>query len=248
MKKLIETFRSDTWIVKITLMSFVLGMLLAVSLKTQWRVRAESGVPTTRSTVLASAYRDAKDENKALRDRIEELQKTVTKYQKEIGDSTNAAGALYQELKDAKLLAGLSYAKGPGVTITLQDSKKKPSANDALDASEYLIHDMDVRTIVNELRIAGAEAISVNDQRLIASSAIRCNGPVILVNNTEEGSPFVIKAIGNSKTLYSALAMPGGVLDGFPDTSMVEIRQVDQITMSPYTGAKPLKYATSFDK
>ena len=77
----------------------------------------------------------------------------------------------------------------------------------------YIIHDEDILKVINELRAAGAEAISLNDQRLISTSEIRCAGPTISVNNTRVAAPFVIKAIGNAKSMEDAIKMRGGVAE-----------------------------------
>ena len=65
--------------------------------------------------------------------------------------------------------------------------------------------------MVNELKAAGAEAVSVNDQRLVAVSPVRCAGPTIFVNNTPQTPPYVIRAIGEPNTLETALNISGGI-------------------------------------
>ena len=108
--------------------------------------------------------------------------------------------------------------KGPGIIVTLNDSKlpypkdMPPGVLPGM-APENIIHDTDINQTVNELKTAGAEAISVNDQRLVATSPVRCAGPTVYVNNTMAAPPFVIKAIGDAKTLQAALNISGGEVD-----------------------------------
>jgi uncharacterized protein YlxW (UPF0749 family) len=78
-------------------------------------------------------------------------------------------------------------------------------------APPNIIHDTDIAAVVNELKASGAEAISVNGQRIVAVSPIRCVGPTIMVNFTPQSPPFIIKAIGNPKTLKTGVELPGGV-------------------------------------
>nr|WP_252893988.1 DUF881 domain-containing protein [Veillonella denticariosi] len=92
--------------------------------------------------------------------------------------------------------------------------------------------------IVNELRAGGAEAIAINDQRLIGTSEIRCSGPTITVNGKVFGAPFVVKAIGDPKTLNSALTMRGGVVDSLKHWGgiKVTIKQEDSVAVPAFTG------------
>ncbi|MBI2843737.1 MAG: DUF881 domain-containing protein [Armatimonadetes bacterium] len=244
MSVFVDQIRSKSWILKITLMSLVLGMLLAVSLKTQQRVRTESGIPTTRLPGLAAAYTDAKRQNEKLRDQIEDLEKKITEYQNQLASGTTAAGTLNKELQESKFLAGLSAAEGPGVVITLRDNPRKQAPGGSpMDVLEGLIHDSDIQAVVNELRAAGAEVLSINDQRLIATSAIRCVGPVTLINGAPVAPPYEIKAIGDTKTLESALRLPGGVVDNFPNPEMIDIRTEARVVIKPYAGSRQFKWA-----
>lgn len=101
----------------------------------------------------------------------------------------------------------------------------------------YVIHDEDILRIVNELRAGGAEAIAINDQRLIGTSEIRCSGPTITVNGKVFGAPFTVKAIGDPKTLNSALTMRGGVVDSLKHWGIkVTIKQEEDVAIPAFTG------------
>ena len=106
--------------------------------------------------------------------------------------------------------AALTNVKGSGVSVLIEDSLKPIQSGE--NPNLFVIHDEDILRIVNELRAGGAEAIAINDQRLIGTSEIRC--PVLLLQLMESlWGPFVVKAIGDPKTLNSALTMRGGVVD-----------------------------------
>ncbi len=102
-----------------------------------------------------------------------------------------------------------------------------------------------MNTVVNELKAAGAEAVSVNDQRLVAISWIRCAGPTIYVNATPQTPPFVLRAVGDPTKLQAALNLPGGAADQLRqiDPLMIKMQKVAHITVPAYSGATQPKYA-----
>ena len=86
-----------------------------------------------------------------------------------------------------KMQAGLTALEGEGVIIEMDDGNR--AANTDENPNLYVIHDDDVLRVVNELRAAGAEAVSINGQRLIETSEIRCAGPTLSVNNVRSAAP-----------------------------------------------------------
>lgn len=237
-----EAFRSNAWVLKVTLMSVVLGALLAVSLKTQQALRRD-GTPQ-RPGQLIEAYRSAKAANTTLRAQVTDLQRKLTTYEYQISKGTGASQTLNKELQDVKFMAGLTAVEGPGVIVTLRDSKKRVVGESIAPALEAIIHDSDIRNVVNEMRVAGAEAISVNGQRLTSTSAIRCAGSVILVNGVNVAAPYELKAIGDPKTIDGALRMPNGIADSFiayPD--MIDISQEEKIIVPAYDGNRQAKWS-----
>ena len=148
-------------------------------------------------------------------------------------------------LAQARFLAGLTPVQGPGVVVTLTDSKKQPIKMPSGLTPPNLIHGTDINQVVNELKAAGAEAISVNGQRLVATSAVRNAGPTIFVNNTPEAASYTIKAIGDSKTLAGALDMQGGIasqLKSF-DPAMFSVQEAPTLMLPAYTGTDTPRYA-----
>ena len=144
-------------------------------------------------------------------------------------------------------LAGTTAVKGPGVIVSIEDSKKIISNSD--NTNLYIIHDEDILKVINELRAAGAEAISLNDQRLISTSEIRCAGPTISVNNTRVAAPFVIKAIGNAKSMEDAIKMRGGVAETLSVWGIqVDIKKDNNIVIPAYKGATEFKYVTAISQ
>jgi len=233
------------WIWQVTVLSLVLGMLLAAALKTQWSVRRPT-IPTTRFPALAQAFLDEKEKNKLLRDEITDLRARIDRYEQARGKETSEVRLVTEELQRVKLLAGLVPVEGKGMEVTLQDYPGRiPPDTPAVLKDDYIIHDLDIRDIVNELFANGAEAISICDQdteqRVIASTAIRCVGGSIQINQVDMASPFIITAIGPPNTLESGLKMPNGILDNWRPTpglvsQMVKVKQRNHVVVPTYSG------------
>ena len=111
-------------------------------------------------------------------------------------------------------LAGYAPLSGEGVVVILSD-RKVLSFKGKTGTTPGLVHDYDVLTVVNELRSAGAEGISVGGVRLTNQSGIRCVGPQILVGKVPIAIPVRIEAVGNAALLSAHLKIKGGVADGF---------------------------------
>ena len=243
--------RHKPWLWQITLLSAVLGALLALSLKTQDRIRGDQ-MPNMRINELAAQYGTMRETVVGQKKQIADLQANLAKYQKAAEDESGTAKLLSRDLQKANLLSGLIAVTGPGVVVTLRDAKNPPpkpadmSQENYIELNQYyMIHDRDVQMVINELRASGAEAISVNDQRVVSTTAVRCVGPVVMVNNVQtNGSPVKISAIGDPDTLLSALTMTGGVSHQFVnDPSMFGIDKSASLTLPAYAGATPIRFA-----
>ena len=99
-------------------------------------------------------------------------------------------------------------------------------------------------SVINELRSAGAEAISLNGERILATSEVRCTGAVVTVNGRRYAAPYVVFAIGDPDTLYSALTMRNGVVDVLSQWGItVKVTASDQLLIPKYNGTVEYQYA-----
>lgn len=232
------------WWATLFVLCGLLGAMLGLSVKTQtMKIRNDTLASQQGSTVLVQANLD-------LQRRIAQLQKDNSQLAQSTPSDTRRLKELSDDLAKAQFLAGLTDVKGPGIVVTLNDSKlpfpkgMPPAAFGGTPPN--IIHDTDIGLVVNELKAAGAEAISVNDQRLVAVSPVRCAGPTIFVNNTPQTPPYVIKAIGSPKTLTTALNLPGGVTGVLKsyDPAMFSIQTAKHPLVIPaYAGGIEPKYA-----
>lgn len=181
--------------------------------------------------------------------RYNDLERVQQELESERKKSTQNDGELEkkeEEIKVANKIIGLSDVSGPGVTITLGDSKKDSTS--VLDPSSLLVHDADVLAIINELKNAGAEAICINDQRIVPTSGIICGGNIIQINGEKVGAPFVIKAIGLPEQLMGALTRQNGYIDILKKASVeVDIKKNNSLNIPKYTGVLTYKYAETVE-
>ncbi len=153
----------------------------------------------------------------------------------EMHDTGSKNKSLKEEVDELKYRAGLTAVQGKGVVIHIEDSKIPVKAGE--NQNLYLIHDDDILRVLNELRAAGAEAISINNQRVVAMTEVRCTGPTIMINSVHVAPPYVVEAIGDPDTLKSALELRGGVVDTLEHWSIgVDIVKSNNITIPPYKG------------
>lgn len=180
---------------------------------------------------------------------IKEIEKLDNELEAKIEEASNKNTNLEDaknQIKTGNKIIGTSEVTGPGITITLTDSKL--DASSVLDASSLIVHNLDIYYIINELKNAGAEAISVNDQRVVPTTSIECGGNIITINGQKIGSPFTIKAIGLPENLAN-LNRAGGYLSYMKNASIgVDLKKSNNITIPKYTGIINYKYAKSVEE
>ncbi|BBZ46627.1 DUF881 domain-containing protein [Mycobacterium parmense] len=125
------------------------------------------------------------------------------------GRSPDAAlAALLQHSAELSGEAGMTPLHGPGIVVTLEDAQRDANGRFPRDASpdDLVVHQQDIQAVLNAMWSAGAEAIQMQDQRLIATSVPRCVGNTLLLNGRTYSPPYAITAIGNAEAMQAALA------------------------------------------
>lgn len=216
------------------------GMVLGIMLALQFRITSEINKtePVQRTQLLASQVNQLKVDRDVLQEKVNSLRLDFDRISAGPRDSE-----LREALENARVLAGVTELSGPGVEATLNDSNVslKPGENPNL----YVLHDEDVLRVLNELRAAGAEAISINGQRILASTEVRCTGPTIVLNRDKRlAPPYVITAIGDPDTLESSIKMKGGVAETLQFWGIqVGVKKMSQVTVPAYSGGIKFEYA-----
>src|ERR1700736_329345 len=160
-----------------------------------------------RDEALRQSVNQLEDQNRTLKARVQGLQAQVKAGEDESANRSSAVQQVKAQLDDQRVIAGLTPLHGAGLTVTLGDGA---DPNDPADKSlGWTIHYQDLQDIVNLLWASGAEAIAVNGQRVVPSTAFHYAGVNILVNNASRlSSPYSVSALGNPSNLANGLGDP----------------------------------------
>lgn len=226
--------------IAIAVVLFVTSFVVVLQFKS---VLKNSGLDSTQLQRVEDLQRELvkeQEKNIDLNRQLLQANSTLETYRENAQKNDSGSKAMAEELKNAMLLAGLTDVEGKGVTIVLKDSAEAAMGGSA----NYVIHDRDLRDIVNELVASGAEAISINGERISGKSAIRCVGPTVTINNHYYAPPFTIKAIGDPDTLEAGLNIRDGVVDVMRAFKIdVTITKSNKIQIPKYNGTVTFKHA-----
>lgn len=235
------------WVPWLTFLLLLIGLFFVQELKIQSAIVTASADPKTE--VLISLITNLEAETAALEERLASIRQETEALIGQAATGESQLTELQNQLTQAQIQAGITALEGPGITIQLDDNNSGLSNSPTDDPNRYIIHYENLLYLVNDLRNAGAEGISINGQRIVVSSEIRCVGNVILVNTTRLAPPFEISAIGDPKALEEALASSTTYqqlsLSGFPVSYKTTGSHSNNISLPAYTGSFSTKNLTS---
>lgn len=229
------------WQISLTLgiMCIILTMAICIQLKT-----IDNSSTIVSLTLTGNDLRDQVLKWKERYDNaVSDLDKSETNLEQiRLKSAQNDISSIEKEeqIKLASTLLGLTDVSGEGLIIKVSDNNSvtRNSISPLDNIEKYLVHAGDLVILINDLKNAGAEAISINGQRIVDSSAIYCAGNVIKVNGEKIGSPIEIKAIGEKDLLYGSMSIPGGYVELLKDTGViVEINKSNNIEIKKYEGS-----------
>lgn len=198
---MIQTGRSP-WRFGVPVVCLLAGLLLAAT----HGVSGGAEIRRSDAPRLVDLVRETQSSVNRLNAQREEL---AGKIDAAHGRSSSAAlAAMLRRSAQLAGEAGMNPAHGPGLVVTLQDAQRDANGRFPRDASpdDLVVHQQDIQAVLNALWSAGAEAIQMQDQRLIATSVPRCVGNTLLLNGRTYSPPYTITAIGNATAMQGALA------------------------------------------
>jgi uncharacterized protein YlxW (UPF0749 family) len=169
--------------------------------------------------------------NRDLQKELYAKQEEVKQIEESLKDDKQVYYNLVEDVEKFRMYVGDLPVGGKGVQVTLEDSSYIPEGE---NVNNYIVHESHIFSVINELYISGADAISINGQRLSSNSYIYCNGPVVTVDGNQFPAPFVISAIGEPNVLIPALNIANGIIDQLAyDNVVVTVEKKEEIKMEP---------------
>lgn len=210
------------------------ALILTMIMFTQFKTVDETditAIETMRETELRTELASWKEKYEEIETKVEEVDVKINEYKLELDNNANTSNALQSEVKEAEAYVGNTGLQGQGIIITLKDAGKSVRYAHLLQ-------------LVNELNAAGAEAISINDERITnISDIVDISTSHIRINSNNVSSPYVIKAIGDKTYLKSALTIKNGYFDlKQKEEYNIDIQEKTNIKINAYSKEVTLKY------
>lgn len=217
----------------------VLGFLLVLQFRAGRAIRSEVKLPTLRVRDLAVLVEQQRAALQALQAEISQLRGKLSEYELATAQGRSSAETLARDVEFYQMVLGLTPVRGPGVVVQL----RLQSASSGLVTG--LLHPADLSGLVNELWSAGAEAIAVSGNRILATTGFRsAGGQTIVVGVHRLSPPFEIAAIGNPQAMKATLNLRGGFVEGLRSVGLeVEIVDRSVLVIPAYTGPLQFRYA-----
>ena len=235
---------------KISLLLGIMCMFLTLGISIQINTVSNSST-TVGKTLVENELRDSvlrwKQKYENAYKELEEKELQLESIRERVSSKDENYTELTSKLDKYNLLLGNKDLIGKGIIITLKDGDSSILKG---YASNYIVHDGDLLEIVNALKNCDAEAISINNQRIVSTTAISCAGNVITINGEKVGAPYIIKAIGLPIQLYGSITIPGGYIELLEkDGVQVDIEQIEKesIIIPRYNGVYRFNYARIFE-
>lgn len=186
----------------VTMVAIALGFLIALQAQTQKNVSAAEQISAQRMSQMKAVLVNSQEQNALLQERHKDLSEKLDLARNQVGTDPQ----LLVHLKQLKMLNGTQEVEGPGILVSIDDRNKKVT---------FPLYTDEILRMINTLKLAGAEAISINGQRIVGSTDIVLSGSsTILVNkvpiNRTEGSPYEFSAIGDQETLLDYVSQLDG--------------------------------------
>lgn len=189
--------------ISLTAVCLVLGIIMAWQFRSVKHNQVLAQYEKNNISEIIDELLVEKKNNENLKERLQELQREVDAFKDGETSIRDRVDALEKEILIARIKAGLETVKGPGLIITIEPGPMKN------------VEDRHIEEILNELKASDVQAISVNDERIVAMSEIRNASDYIMINGNQLVPPYTIKAIGQADNMERSLKLLGGVLEKF---------------------------------
>ena len=213
--------------ITIGIICILLTSVMFVQFKTV-QVIEESGISAMTESELRDEYSTIKSKTEELAKSLEEVNSSIKEYENQSSNNKGTTDLLKEDIQKAKNDIGYTDVKGPGLIITIKDG----------DGEYEKVEYWDLLFALNELKYAGAEAISINDSRIVNNTYIKSiEDNYLVIDGPRKISPYVIKVIGDTKYLESVINIKGGLKDEMENTGKsISYTVEDEVSIPKYKG------------
>jgi uncharacterized protein YlxW (UPF0749 family) len=238
--------RKSLWRIGTPLVVLVSGSLFAVSAANSEGTDLRPG----RYTDLASLVEAEADDYAELQERAASLKQQVDRLTEQVDDAD--VRRLRHQIDDLRDPAGLEPRSGPGVTVTLSDAPDElieQAAEDDLNVNPWVVHQQDIQAVVNAMWAGGATAVTIEGQRVITTTGIKCEGNAVQLQGVPYPQPYEIQAVGDPEEIQAALdadpAVSGFRADADDPAIQVgwDFDEEDDVEAPAYAGLQDITYA-----
>lgn len=188
------------------MLACALALVAALLVMAARMERAEPVDPTERigrRMELTELIIQEQERNDQLEQQLEQLAAEIAEYEAAAVAGSDELAELQAGVDQVEVHSGLTAVRGPGLVVTMTDSALEYDGEG--DPNNFVVHEEDLRAVVNALWAGGAEAISINDSRVLATSSIQCVGNTLRLNGRLYAPPFEVRAIGDPADLAAEL-------------------------------------------
>lgn len=216
--------------------SIIIGftaLILTMVMFTQFKTVTNTditAIETMRESELRTELANTKQKYEEVESKLQEVETKIAEHKAKINSNVDATTILLDEVNEAEMYMGYTNLRGEGIQIILDDNNLRS------------IESYDIIVLLNELRLAGVEAVEINGQRITAYSEIVDVNGNILVNTSKISSPYIVKAIGDKKYLESAITIKGGYYDNMiANEKTISYESSNRIEIQKYNKELKLK-------
>lgn len=196
---------------------------------------------------LAELVTTESDRVADLTDRMNELEAEIDDLGKQVGTDLPTRSA--DLVADESVVTGAAPVSGPGLRVALDDAPASSQSISGARPDDLVVHQQDVQHVINALWAGGAEAMTLQGERVTATSAFRCSGNILLLHGKVFSPPYVIEAVGDPEKLRASLdADPGvAIYQQYVDWVALgwSVKDAGTLELPAYTGSSEMKYATA---
>lgn len=230
-------------IILVGFLALIIGLVISIQISTTQGTDPGGLIPLAKAQGFEVELKKVRAEKEVILQELNALEAKMEEIKKASSEGDAVSAELVLEVDKYKMSAGLVDVKGPGVMITITD----PAADDQYgEAYSVIMYNYELLlSLVNKLKEAGAEAISINGQRIISTTEISLAGDNVNINAVPTAPPYVIKAIGNADTIESTLNIRFGIVEQMKSRYNlgVEVKKSEEVLISRYSSILVFRYA-----